>query len=222
MKIAIKALALTVLLGSMAVFAQDKDREQIKKEIMEKVKAYIEKQHKALMEKISKMIDEHLSKLEKEQPKEKEPKEKEKDKPRKPGFLGIQPGELTEEEMSDLEIEGGVKVDEVIPGTAAEKAELESGDIITAVDGEKVKTVDGLIRILRKKGAGTKIKIEFFRDGKKKVVSTTLGERKEDEEEPPPDEDQMLGEEEEKSAKPSREELKKKILEFLKEKEGDK
>ena len=48
----------------------------------------------------------------------------------------------------------GVVVDQVLPNSPAEEAGLDQGDLITAIDGQKVKNLDGLKAELGKKPAG--------------------------------------------------------------------
>jgi S1-C subfamily serine protease len=48
------------------------------------------------------------------------------------------------------------------------------GDIITAVDGEKMKDLDDLYRYLDKKQIGDTVKAEIFRDGKIMTVPVKL------------------------------------------------
>ncbi|MCC6314358.1 MAG: PDZ domain-containing protein [Thermomicrobiales bacterium] len=60
----------------------------------------------------------------------------------------------------------GVYVGKIRPGTVAEKAGLEPGDIITAVAGKRTPTMgklDGLIDTLK---AGEKVSVHYLRDGK--------------------------------------------------------
>lgn len=66
----------------------------------------------------------------------------------------------------DPSIPEGVKAKRVIKGTPAERAGLTDGDMITAIDSEKVKTRDELMAVLRAKGVGTKVTVHFLRKEK--------------------------------------------------------
>ena len=74
------------------------------------------------------------------------------------------------------EHEDGVEVTSVIEESAAEKAGVEIGDVITSVDGAAVKTPDDLVKLIREKGIGDKVTIHLERGNKKKKVNATLEE----------------------------------------------
>jgi hypothetical protein len=59
---------------------------------------------------------------------------------------------------------GGGLVSAVRPGTAAHKAGLEPGDIIRKFDGKPVEDFIGLTNLIRTKGGGETVEIEFQRD----------------------------------------------------------
>ena len=59
---------------------------------------------------------------------------------------------------------GGLYVSQVEQGSAADTAGLKKGDVITAVDGKSVKTVNDLTEFLSHKTAGDRIKISFLRN----------------------------------------------------------
>ncbi|MGG9971021.1 PDZ domain-containing protein [Ferruginibacter sp. SUN002] len=73
----------------------------------------------------------------------------------------------------------GVKITEVIEGSAAEKAGLQEGDIITKIDDEQVTTSAGLSKIIGAKKVKDEITVYYLRKGKKANVKATLGEKKE-------------------------------------------
>ena len=58
---------------------------------------------------------------------------------------------------------GGVYVAEIIPGGAAEKADIKVGDLITRVNGKRVKTVEELITTLGSFNFGDEIEITILR-----------------------------------------------------------
>lgn len=89
-------------------------------------------------------------------------------------FLGVY---LRDKNGGGDEATAGVLITGVIEGTAAESAGLQSGDIITAVDGETVYDMDQLVHLIRTKEAGDKIKLEFLRDGNLNKERVTLGVR---------------------------------------------
>ena len=86
------------------------------------------------------------------------------------GYLGVQ---------LDRRIDGGsgALVSEVVAGSAAEKAGIEVGDVVTAVDGEPITGQAGLIATIRNLAPGDKATVSLVRDGEPLEVSVVLGER---------------------------------------------
>jgi S1-C subfamily serine protease len=85
---------------------------------------------------------------------------------------------------ASLPVEDGLLVVSVSPGSSAEKAGLKGvsqtnrevilGDIITGVDGEKVKNQDDLYRMLDKKQIGDTVQVQIYRDGKAATIPVRL------------------------------------------------
>ena len=83
-------------------------------------------------------------------------------------WLGVSITTLREDvELRDLAVgvEDGVVVRQFIPGGPAENSNLQLADIITSIDGKKVKSAEELKRAIRYKTAGDSIKIGLMRDG---------------------------------------------------------
>ncbi len=59
---------------------------------------------------------------------------------------------------------GGIYVAEVVKGGAAEKADIQVGDIITKLNGERVKSIEELIAKLGKLSIGDEVEITLLRD----------------------------------------------------------
>ena len=74
--------------------------------------------------------------------------------------------------------DGGVKVVEVVKGSAAEKAGLKKDDIITKVGDEKIISPDVLSDVVGFKKPADEIKIFYKRNGKENTVKALLGKRK--------------------------------------------
>ena len=68
-------------------------------------------------------------------------------------------------------------VGDVFPDSAAEKAGLMRGDVITAIDGEKVKDVQWFVNRIRSLAPGSALPIEVVRDGKTMSFKAQLNER---------------------------------------------
>lgn len=71
----------------------------------------------------------------------------------------------------------GAYVQEVVSGSAAEKAGVQKDDIITKVDGKSVSNTNGgLASTISKKKIGDKITLTIYRDGKTMDLTVTLTE----------------------------------------------
>lgn len=73
---------------------------------------------------------------------------------------------------------GGAYVQSVVAGGPADQAGLESGDIITAIDGESVDGHAAVIEIKNTHKAGDTVTLTIDRGGKKQELSFTFGEEK--------------------------------------------
>lgn len=69
--------------------------------------------------------------------------------------------------------QGGAVVEEVRAGSAAEKAGIRKGDVITAFDGEKVRGVRHLTRLVTETPEGRTVNASVLRDGKQVDVAVT-------------------------------------------------
>lgn len=83
-------------------------------------------------------------------------------------FLGVTTEQSTE----------GAKIMEVVKESAAEKAGLKQGDIITKVGDEIIKDGESLSAVIAGKKPKDVVKVTYLRNGKESSVKTTLGERK--------------------------------------------
>lgn len=94
------------------------------------------------------------------------------------GMLGVNIQNITDDTAKALELKdtSGVLVSNVRSGAAGEKAGLKRGDIITAVNGEKIEDSN----VLRNKVAGilpgTEVKITVLREGNPQDLTATLDE----------------------------------------------
>jgi serine protease Do/serine protease DegQ len=73
----------------------------------------------------------------------------------------------------------GAFISQVIPDSAADKAGLKAGDIITSVNGKAINTFGELRAKVATLGAGKEVKLGILRDGKKMSFDVTLGEQNE-------------------------------------------
>lgn len=96
-------------------------------------------------------------------------------------LLGVKIGQEIEmaHENGDVEkteiLSGkGTAVLEVFEGSAAEEAGVRKGDIITAIDGEKIGDYKALVEALRDKAPGDKVSVGLEREGQPMTVEAIL------------------------------------------------
>lgn len=92
------------------------------------------------------------------------------------GVLGVSGRSVNSDiaEAMELETNQGGFVEQVMPDSAAEKAGIKAGDVITKIDGKKVRTFEELRGKIGSLGAGKKVKLTIIRDGKQKIFTATL------------------------------------------------
>ena len=86
------------------------------------------------------------------------------------GFLGVS-GQDT------VEGRGGALIESVEPGSAAEAAGIEAGDLVVAVDGTSIEGIEDLAGQVRTRHAGDTVEVTVVRDGEEQTLTVTLGER---------------------------------------------
>lgn len=72
--------------------------------------------------------------------------------------------------------DAGVKVDQVQPNSAAEKAGVKAGDVITTFDGERVRSGRQFARLVQETPPGRSVKMTVSRDGQQKDLQVTPDE----------------------------------------------
>jgi len=72
-------------------------------------------------------------------------------------------------------VEQGAKVNEVTETSAAEKAGIKEGDIITSIGDAKVEDPDDLSEAIRKHKPGEKVNVTLLRDKKEQKLTAELG-----------------------------------------------
>ena len=80
-------------------------------------------------------------------------------------------------ESLGLKDAGGAMVAGVTDGGPAEKARIRSGDVILKFDGQDVKEMHSLLRIVADAVVGKEVPVLLWRDGKEVTVQTVLAER---------------------------------------------
>lgn len=94
----------------------------------------------------------------------------------KRGFLGVSMQDLSPSlaEAFGLEGESGAIINEVLPGSPADKAGLIAGDIVVSIDGKKIKNGADLRNRIGILPVGKVVTFKVLRDGKKSDVVVTV------------------------------------------------
>jgi serine protease Do len=94
------------------------------------------------------------------------------------GWMGVQIQQVTPEIAESLGLgkAQGALVAEPQPGSPAAKAGIESGDVITTVNGQPVTDSHELARKIGSMAPGTSVEIGEWRKGEQKTLKLTLGE----------------------------------------------
>lgn len=97
----------------------------------------------------------------------------------KRGALGVNIQTLTPDIAQSMELGNvqGALVSQVVEGSAAEKAGVKAGDVITAVNGRPVKDAAALRNSIGLLSIGSKVDLSLLRDGKPRRVTAVVSER---------------------------------------------
>ena len=79
-----------------------------------------------------------------------------------------------DKDVEDFGTMEGIYVDKVVDDGAAADAGLQKGDVLTSVDGQKVKDFGALQGIIAQKRPGDKVKVTYLRKKKEHTVTLTL------------------------------------------------
>lgn len=98
------------------------------------------------------------------------------------GFSGFWSGDDVESRaflgVTTEAVDGGAKITDVSKESAAEKAGLKEGDIITRVGDKKVEGPESLYDVISDKKPKDDVTVYYKRDGKESSAKAVLGERK--------------------------------------------
>jgi serine protease Do len=94
------------------------------------------------------------------------------------GWLGVQVQPVTKGIADSLGMKTaeGAMVDEPQNGSPAARAGIQSGDVVTALNGTPVKDSRDLARKVAALAPGSSVKLDIFRSGESKTLTVTLGE----------------------------------------------
>lgn len=95
------------------------------------------------------------------------------------GFLGVRIQDLSDKAAKNLGLPDaeGVLVSQVMAATPAAKAKMRVEDVILAIDGRPTEDVRELRNVVAAIPPGKTVKVEVFRDGKKRTLPVTIGEQ---------------------------------------------
>jgi serine protease Do len=93
------------------------------------------------------------------------------------GYLGVAPQLLTPDLAEQFHADHGALVAEVTPGGPAEKAGLQAGDVITAVNGTDIREPRELLLTVSQLAPGTEVTIAYMRDGRSHTAQASLQRR---------------------------------------------
>ncbi|PYU01794.1 MAG: peptidase S1 [Acidobacteria bacterium] len=79
--------------------------------------------------------------------------------------------------LKSLGAQCGVVIENVQPGSPAEKAGLKGGDVITSVNAHPVKTGNDLVNPIADAPIGSKVKLTYMRDRQQKETTATVEDR---------------------------------------------
>jgi len=102
------------------------------------------------------------------------------------GYLGVTVGPLTPDLAQGFGLPAGATgalIQNVQPGSPAEKAGVQAGDVVTSVNGQKVETPSALTRAVAAVRPNGKVALDVIRSGKKKSLAVVVAQR--------PDEDKL-------------------------------
>jgi putative serine protease PepD len=71
----------------------------------------------------------------------------------------------------------GAEVQNIVPGGPAEQAKLRTGDVITKIDGQPVKSPSDVSAVVNQKQPGDKVAVQVERSGLTEELTATLGTR---------------------------------------------
>lgn len=70
---------------------------------------------------------------------------------------------------------GGILVDGIAPGQAAEKAGVKAEDVIVTYNGTKINDIDQFVNMVETTAPGTKVTLTVIRDKKQQQITVTVG-----------------------------------------------
>jgi putative serine protease PepD len=79
--------------------------------------------------------------------------------------------------LGDSSDPSGASIRAVTPGSPAQEAGLQAGDVVTSFDGQEIAGAADLTGAVSAKQPGDEVELSYVRDGDTKTVQVTLGTR---------------------------------------------
>lgn len=92
-------------------------------------------------------------------------------------YIGIGGIDLDEVNAKQYNLPSGIYIKEIESNSPASSSDLKTGDVITAIDGTEVSTMDELNEIKKQKNIGDEITLDVYRNKETKQIKVTLGEQ---------------------------------------------
>lgn len=91
-------------------------------------------------------------------------------------FLGVQYRFIAKDVAILNDVPQGAYVQDVVPGSAADKAGIKAGDIITKIDGQSVDSESKISEVISNKKIGDSLNLTIWSESKERAVTATLQE----------------------------------------------
>ncbi len=159
-------------LAAVLLLAPAQDNDALKRKLLQDVEKRLKAEEERLLKDIERVIEEELKRGKAPAP---APAPKAELPKKARGYMGVRPGDLSDDDKTALKIKSGIKVVEVVEGGPGEKAGLKKDDVITAIDGRAVDSPQEVPMLVQAAGAGAKMKVDLLRGGEKKSIDVVLG-----------------------------------------------
>jgi serine protease Do len=95
------------------------------------------------------------------------------------GWLGVTIQNVDEATAKALGLDktAGALVNSVLEGQPAEKAGIQSGDVILSINGREIENTEQLLRVVAQIAPGSRVSVLIWREGQQRTVSLTVAER---------------------------------------------
>jgi len=93
-------------------------------------------------------------------------------------WLGVMVKDLSEKTLKNMGLDNGVQITKVYDNSPAEKAGLETDDILFKFDDNEISSSKNLVENVKKSEVGDEVVVDFLRSGEKESCKVTIKKRK--------------------------------------------